>query len=105
MPQPRKYANRAAQQSAYRLRHAEQRVKLMASKGLPLLPAIPAIPGYARWKAMTRSAQVLLVYAANEMQCYYDDRSEQWQESDRAEELLNRIEHLAEVAEQIQDIT
>src|SRR5580700_11709051 len=75
MPQPRKYAGRAAQQAAYRKRQAREREALLASKGLPLLPAISTIPGHARWNAMLVYAQTLLTDAADEMQEYHDDRS------------------------------
>ncbi len=104
MPQPRKYANRAAQQSAYRKRQAGEQRRLLASKGLPLLPAISAIPGHARWNAMLVHAQTLLIDAADEMQEYHDDRSEEWQDSEKAEAMLERVELLQEAAEQIQHL-
>src|SRR5580658_10550207 len=101
MPQSRKYASRAAQQAAYRKRQAREREALLASKGLPLLPAISTIPGHARWNAMLVYAQTLLTDAADEMQEYHDDRSEQWQDSAKAEAMLERVELLHEAAEQI----
>jgi hypothetical protein len=104
MPQPRKYASRAAQQAAYRKRQARERDVLLASKGLPLLPAISTIPGNARWNAMLVYAQTLLTDAADEMQEYHDDRSEEWQETDKAETILERIELFQEAAEQIQQL-
>jgi hypothetical protein len=104
MPQPRKYACRAAQQAAYRKRQAGEQRRLLASKGLPLLPAIPTIPGHARWNAMLLHAQTLLTDAADEMQEYHDDRSEQWQESEKAETILERIELFQEAADQIQQM-
>ncbi len=104
MPQPRKYASRAAQQAAYRKRQARERDVLLASKGLPRLPARSTIPGHARWNAMLVYAQTLLTDAADEMQEYHDDRSEQWQESDKAEAILERIELFQEAAEQIQQL-
>ena len=104
MPQPRKYASRAVQQAAYRKRQATEREALLASKGLPLLPAISTIPGHARWNAMLVYAQTLLTDAADEMQEYHDDRSEEWQETDKAETILERIELFQEAAEQIQQL-
>ena len=104
MPQPRKYVNRAAQQAAYRERQANAQAVLLTSKGLPLLPAIANIPGHARWNAMLLIAQTLLTDAAEEMQEYHDDRSEQWQESEKAEELLARLEALHDIADQLQQI-
>jgi len=53
---------------------------------------------------MIVQAQTLLTDAADEMQEYHDDRSEEWQDSDKAEAMLERVELLQEVAEQIQEI-
>jgi hypothetical protein len=104
LPQLRKYVNRAAQQAAYRKRQAHAQQILLASKGLPALPAIPTMPSNARWQAMIDQAHTLLCDAAEEMQSYHDDRSEQWQEGDKAEELLARIEQVQEKADQLLDI-
>ena len=97
MPQPRKYANRAQQQAAYRQRRVVSEAQHLAQKGLPPLPAIPTLPGNARWAAMLGQARMLLCEAAQEMQSYHDDRSEAWQQSDRAQELLDRMEQLEEL--------
>jgi hypothetical protein len=104
MPQPRKYASRAAQQAAYRKRQAGEQRRLLESKGLPMLPAISTIPGHVRWNAMLVQAQTLLTEAADEMQEYHDDRSEEWQDSDKAEDMLERIELFQDAAEQIQQM-
>lgn len=104
MPQPRKYENRAEQQSAYRQRRIASEKELLSQKGLPALPAIPTMPGHARWSAMIAQAHRLLSESVTEMQNYYDDRSLEWQESVKAEELLPKIEHLQETMEQLQGI-
>ena len=104
MPQLRKYQTRAEQQAAYRKRRATSERALLAQKGLPPLPAIPTIPGDARWRAMIEQAHILLSEAADEMQCYHDDRSEAWQESARAEELLAKMERLQESMDGLNDI-
>jgi len=103
MPQPRKYVNRAAQQAAYRQRQASSQQELLSLKGLPPLPAIPTLPGQARWRAMIGQAPLLLSEATQEMQTYHDDRSEQWQNGPRAEELLARLEHLQEAIASLQE--
>jgi hypothetical protein len=90
MPQPRKYANRAQQQAAYRDRCAAALRAQRQAKGLPSLPAIPAMPGTARWRAAAKMAHDLLDTICDEMQAYTADRSEEWQETDRAEELADR---------------
>ena len=104
MPQRKKYETRAEQQAAYRKRRAVSDRELLARKGLPPLPAVPTIPGHARWRAMIDQAHRLLSDAAVEMQSYHDERSEQWQDSQRAEELLAKVEHLQETMAQLQGI-
>jgi hypothetical protein len=103
MPQPRKYTNRAQQQAAYRKRCASALRTQMQAKGLPALPPTPAMPGTARWRAAVRMAQELLTSVCDEMQVYADDRSEEWQESERAEELNERqsgIEHIRDALDE-----
>jgi hypothetical protein len=104
MPQPKKYETRAEQQAAYRKRRAASDQELLAQKGLPPLPAIPTMPGNARWRAMIQQAHTLLSEAVEEMQHYHEDRSEQWQDSAKAEELLAKVEQLQETLAQLQGI-
>jgi hypothetical protein len=104
MPQPRKYGTRAEQQAAYRNRRVASDRALLAQKGLPPLPAIPTMPGNARWSAMIAQAHTLLSEAVIEMQSYHDDRSEQWQASAKAEELLAKLEQLQETMDQLQSL-
>ena len=104
MPQPRKYATRALQQAAYRERQVRSQQELLGQKGLPALPAIPTLPGHARWRAMIAQTQILLTRATEEMQSYHDARSEAWQEGARAEELLNKLEHLQDLLASLQEI-
>jgi hypothetical protein len=104
MPQPRKYQTRGEQQAAYRKRQAQSRQELLSGFGLPRLPAVPTIPGHARWRAMIGQAYTLLSEATGEMQTYHDDRSEAWQESDKAEQMLAKMEQIQEAAAQLQNI-
>jgi hypothetical protein len=103
MPQPRKYRTRAEQQAAYRQRRATSEQELLAQKGLPAMPAIPTMPGHLRWSAMIKQAHTLLFTAAEEMQSYHDDRSEPWQESAKAEALLNKLDHIQESMAPLQE--
>ena len=59
------------------------------------------IPGHTRWNAMIRTAYTLLTNAAEEMQDYYDDRSEEWQEGEKAEALIEKMEQIQEAAENV----
>ena len=97
MPRARKYESRAAQQAAYRERLAASQAALLATKGLPPLPAIASLPGSARWRAMLLQARLLLESAAQEMEHYVEDRSDSWQESCAGEAMLERVERLQEV--------
>jgi hypothetical protein len=104
MPQPRKYETRAEQQAAYRQRRIASDRELLSKKGLPALPAIPTMPGNARWSAMIAQAHLLLSEAVVEMQSYHDERSPEWQEGSKAEDLLAKLEQLQETMEQLQGI-
>jgi hypothetical protein len=96
MPGPsRHYATNADRQKAYRQR-TQARHQERAAKGLPPLPALAVIPGNARWQAMIGQASQLLQTAQAEMQAYYDQRTAAWQETERAESFLERLEALEE---------
>jgi hypothetical protein len=105
MPQPRKYATRSLQQAAYRERQAHAVEDLLTQKGLPALPAIPTLPGHHRWSAMICQAHSLLQSAAKEIQNYHDERSEAWQEGERAEALLARLELIQESIDTLREAT
>ena len=53
---------------------------------------------------MIERANLLLHEASDEMQSYHDARSEVWQESSRAEELLAKLEQLQETMDQLQEL-
>jgi hypothetical protein len=91
MPQQRIHVSAAARQAAYRARREHARQVALAAKGLPPLPAIATLPGWARWNASFRAAHELVAESLSQMQDYFDDRSENWQESDRGTEHQERI--------------
>ena len=86
MPQQRKYNTNAARQEAYRARREQAGQSGLAAKGLPPLPAIATIPGWTRWNASFTAAHALIANSLSQMQGYFDERSESWQESERGEE-------------------
>lgn len=98
MPMPRRYHNHAQRQAAYRERQTKARKEELTRRGIPPLPAIPTLPGWHRWNAMAEQSLWLLNTMQQEMQDYFDQRSEAWQESERAETLS---EHLQAVEEAI----
>lgn len=91
MPQTRIHVSAAARQAAYRTRREHARQAALSAKGLPVLPAIASMPGWVRWNASFVAAHQLVAAAVTEMKDYFDDRSENWQESERGEEHEERI--------------
>jgi hypothetical protein len=71
---------------------------------MPRLPAIATLPGSVRWLARLGQSEALLETAAAEMQEYYEDRTEAWQESERGAAFLERAEAVQEAANGIADL-
>ena len=94
MPQERRYPDNAAKQRAYRARQAQARCAEQQAKGLPPAPPLPTLPSRARWQALVTQAHLALETARDEMQAYYDDRSEAWQQGERAATLVEQIDQL-----------
>ena len=97
-------AQTAQRQQRFRERQALARRIEQQSKGLPALPAIPTLPGWGRWKALLLSAQAQVEQVCEEMQGYYDARSETWQESERAQTFAERAEQIDAVRTQLADV-
>jgi hypothetical protein len=90
MPQPKKHASPAARQAAYRRRTQGAHQADLLARGLPALPVIATMPGGRRWNAALSSARVLATTTLGEMEEYFQDRSEQWRESNRGAEHQDR---------------
>jgi hypothetical protein len=106
MPTPRKYANSAERQAAYRARRA------LLSKRQPLTQKsgsgdsrVPSRPGFRRWRSMIEQTHSLLQTVKEEMQLYYDERTEHWQESERGEEHSETMEMIEEIVCLMQDLS
>ena len=104
MPQPRKYDSAALKQAAYRRRCQAAHQDQLRSKGLPALPPLPQIPARARWRAALKSACALLEQTTCEMRAYYEDRSESWQETERAGVLLDQLEALEGLLDELRTL-
>jgi hypothetical protein len=94
MPQQRRYADNAARQQAYRARQDQARRADLQAKGLPPGSPLPTLPSQARWQALICRARLALETARDEMQAYYDDRTEAWQQGERAAALADQIDQL-----------
>jgi hypothetical protein len=97
MVAPRKYANAAARQAAYRQRLA---ARLGPEPGGP----IPVAAGYGRWRAIRNRCVCMLDSAAAEMGSYAHSRSDAWQDSERAEAFAQMMESISEIAAALKDI-
>lgn len=102
MPQQRQYPDAAAKQAAYRTRQAQARREEQQAKGLPPAPPLPTMPSRARWHALLAQAQRALETARDEMQAYHHDRSEAWQEGERATALAEHIDQLEAVIDDLE---
>jgi hypothetical protein len=102
MPQQRRYQDNAAKQRAYRARQAQVRCEEQQAKGLPPAPPLPTLPSRARWQALLTQARLALETARDEMQAYYEDRSETWQQGERAAPLADQIDQLEVVLDALE---
>lgn len=99
MPQPKMHTSHAARQAAYRKRQERARAQQLQARGLVPLPAIATMPGNVRWSQAIAQAASLLTSVVDEMQDYYDERSEDWQEGDRGETHQQRIDAVQEIVD------
>lgn len=104
MPTPKKHANAAARNTAYRRRQEEARRQELQRKGLPALPPVPTIPGEARWRKMLAEAGALLSMVVEERGDYYEDRSDEWQESDKGDAFQERSVAVTDILNAVDDL-
>ncbi len=104
MPQRKIHASHAQRQAAYRRRCEEARQQQLQEKRLPALPAIPTMPGTPRWRQAIANAADLLTMVSDEMEAYFDERLEEWQESEKGENFRERIDALSEARDIVTDL-
>lgn len=97
MPRTRKYQTNGERQAAYRRRCAQ-----VTDVGVCAL--LPSALGRRRWRAMVNKALLLLEGAASEMQEYFDQHSESWQESQAGESLAEMLESVQDAVASVEDI-
>jgi hypothetical protein len=90
----------AQKQAAYR-----DRQRLKAIGQLPDSPAPCNIPAEKRWSTALTQALRLMEQTRDEMQAYAQDRTEQWQESERGEAMQERTESLDSIIDDLTDAT
>ena len=104
MAQPRLHESPARRQAAYRQRVALARQQQLSAQSLPPLPALPTVPGQVRWLALLVQAQWCLDQVSDEMQQYYEARSQVWQESNKGTDFEERLEALQGVAALLEEL-
>jgi hypothetical protein len=101
MPQQRQYPDNATKQRAYRARQAQAHRAEQEARGLPPASSLPTLPSRARWQALLTQAQLFLETARDEMQVYYDHRSEAWQQGERAATLQDQLDSLGQALDEL----
>jgi hypothetical protein len=101
MPQQRQYPDNAAKQRAYRARQAQAHGAKQEASSLPPAASLPTLPSRARWQVLLTQARLCLETARDEMQGYYDDRSEVWQQGERAATLQDQLDSLGQALEEL----
>lgn len=94
MPQLKKHNSPADRQAAYLKRQRQALAEHLDQKGLPPLPAISTIPGRARWRQAMQSIAAQMMRVEAEMEAYYQERSDRWRESERADEFEQKLDEL-----------
>ncbi len=82
-------------------RRALARLAEQQAKGLPPAPPLPTLPSGARWHALLAQARLFLETARDKMQSYADDRSETWQQGERAAALQEHIDNLGQILDDL----
>ncbi len=95
--QPRTNAER---QAAFRRRREKAQAALEAAKGLAPLPAIATMPGWHRWRQVLGQVEQALREVHDQMQSYYDERTDDWMESDRGNEFEAKVDLVESLADQ-----
>ena len=103
MPQQRQYPDHAARQRAYRARQEQARLTAQQAKGVPPAAPIPTLPSRARWQALITQARLALELARDEMQTYYNARSDAWREGERAATFEEHLDHLETVIDHLEN--
>jgi len=105
MAQTKVYADPAARQAAFRKRQAARMQELSQTRIIPAASVIESLPSRQRWSSLIQSSANALTAARDEMQQYFDSRSEVWQEGDNAERMQENLDALDELINQIEAVT
>jgi len=104
MPQVRKHISNAQRQAAYRRRRKQDQRDALVPIDLPAIPKLTAIPATVRWRKGIAQAHGLLALVLQEMQDYYDERSENWQEGEKGGAFQERLDQIEEALVYVADL-
>lgn len=62
------------------------------------------MPGHKRWRGLLKYARLLVDQAQREMESYSEDRSEQWQSSERGEAFVEILDAVQDVLAALEDV-
>jgi hypothetical protein len=60
------------------------------------------MPGTVRWRQAVAQAHGLLAMVEREMEDYFSDRTEEWQDGERGESFQERIDALTEAKDMVE---
>ena len=63
------------------------------------------MPGWPRWNASLNTARELVDRTVEEMQEYFDERSEEWQEGEKAAEFHESFDSVEEMLDAMSELT
>ena len=82
----------AERQKAFRVRLRRRLAEVDTPVPLPAKPKLSAMLANKRWAVMLEQATAILTSRHDEMQEYFDERSEDWQEGDRGQAFQERLD-------------
>lgn len=94
-------ASNAERQKAFRERLRQRLAAVDTPATLPDKPIIGAMPANKRWAAMLDQAKAILTTRRDEMQEYFDDRTETWQEGDKGAAFQERLDAMESVLDEL----
>jgi hypothetical protein len=89
---------------AEKMKAYRARLKQRALGQLPTAPILTNIPPEKRWKGSIDQAHTLLQTTREEMQSYFEERSEAWVESEKGEAFQERMDALDTLLEELNSL-
>jgi len=96
-------ASNAQRQKTFRERIKQRLAMVETAPPLPDKPKI-SVPANKRWATLADQARAALETRRNEMQEYFDERSEAWRESEKGNAFQERIEALESILDELGSI-